>query len=926
MSQFDFNTGLLTVSTDQNGNQTIFSYDFQQRPSHTTFPDNGQTTYFYPSATKSEVRSKIDDTSLSDFITYVDSFGRKSRTARVNGEALQYDIQDFCYDKNGRLSFQSYAYQSNDDTVASVCSGAGDSISYDALDRPMTLTHSDLSVSSISYTGRAMEVTDEGNGSQRVSRILQSDALGRLSKVCEVSSNTLLGNGGTPGSCGLDIPATGFLTSYSYNLLDNLTTVTQGTLVARSFAYDSLSRLMSEAHPETGGAQTTYGYDNDGLLITRTRPAPNQALATVTITTNYQHDPLHRLLSINYANDTTATPDAGFSYDLSTAWGVTLGNGNGRLSSTSTADGGSGQIMGYDPLGRLTTNEQCTFHACGSLNYLYDLVGDVTSASNGAGVTFSYAYNIAPRLTGMTSSFIDSQHPAALLSNVHYSQFGPVSDTLGNGLNESFGYSAYGKQQSYSSALYSYSLGFAPNWNVTSAIDSVNGSWTYTYDQFNRLVTSNKNSGAQTFNYVYDRYGNRMQQNAPQGGPAPQYLFDNSNHISTTGVVYDAAGNVTNDGFHTYAYDAENRLAKVDANPSLTYGYDAFSRRVQTPTYDVLYDQNGKAVALYTLTGIWAYGEIYAGGRHLATYSNGTTTFIHSDWLGSKRLVTNLTGASAQTCLALPFGDGLNCTGTESQFNHFTDDIHDSETNLENTWFRQLSVTQGRWLTSDPYVGSIDLSDPQSLNRYSYVKNDPENLLDELGLADNGAGQQTCFFGDKLFLGDAFCQLLRGLNGSSGSDSGGPSHPVQNRRAPSHVNCSTVLPNGKTVGNYVQQFRADLDSVIHASNSTEGDNSGLAATATFVAIVKGGGPIDFKNIFKGQGDPTVLGEAGNFAYYAIGSGLLPDIELNAGATIYGIYAVATGQKPLSELTGRGYSDSSADAVRNTALAANGCKQ
>jgi RHS repeat-associated protein len=68
--------------------------------------------------------------------------------------------------------------------------------------------------------------------------------------------------------------------------------------------------------------------------------------------------------------------------------------------------------------------------------------------------------------------------------------------------------------------------------------------------------------------------------------------------------------------------------------------------------------------------------------------------------------------------------------------NHFkfTDLEHDSESNLEHTWFRQLSSTHGRWLTPDPYMGSMDLTNPQSLNRYAYVQNNPLNMVDPLGL------------------------------------------------------------------------------------------------------------------------------------------------------------------------------------------------
>ena len=141
------------------------------------------------------------------------------------------------------------------------------------------------------------------------------------------------------------------------------------------------------------------------------------------------------------------------------------------------------------------------------------------------------------------------------------------------------------------------------------------------------------------------------------------------------------------------------------------------------------------------------------------------------------------------------------------------------------------------------------------------------------------------------------------------------------------VSCSTVLPNGKTVGDYVRQFRQDLqNSANNATSDTQGDSSNAAATGSFFAIVKPNGPIDFKNTFKGQAPGNILGQAGNFAYYAIGSGLLPNIELDLGAGAYAVLAALKGHKQFSELTGRFFSDSSAALVRAPALAANGCKQ
>jgi RHS repeat-associated protein len=120
--------------------------------------------------------------------------------------------------------------------------------------------------------------------------------------------------------------------------------------------------------------------------------------------------------------------------------------------------------------------------------------------------------------------------------------------------------------------------------------------------------------------------------------------------------------------------------------------------------------------------------------RHLATYSGGTTNFLHTDWLGTKRAMSSVAGAQSTTCTGLPFGESSGCA-TSWNFNSFTDDYHDSETNTEHTLFRQLSTTEGRWLSPDPAgMAAVDLTNPQSLNMYAYVDNNPINSFDPLGL------------------------------------------------------------------------------------------------------------------------------------------------------------------------------------------------
>jgi RHS repeat-associated protein len=63
----------------------------------------------------------------------------------------------------------------------------------------------------------------------------------------------------------------------------------------------------------------------------------------------------------------------------------------------------------------------------------------------------------------------------------------------------------------------------------------------------------------------------------------------------------------------------------------------------------------------------------------------------------------------------------------------FTGDESDSESSTYHTTFRQLSPSLGRWLRPDPYDGSYNLNNPQSLNRYSYVMNNPLAMVDPSG-------------------------------------------------------------------------------------------------------------------------------------------------------------------------------------------------
>lgn len=183
-------------------------------------------------------------------------------------------------------------------------------------------------------------------------------------------------------------------------------------------------------------------------------------------------------------------------------------------------------------------------------------------------------------------------------------------------------------------------------------------------------------------------------------------------------------------------WDGANRLSTVNGTGA-SYTYDAIGWRVQktTGSGSVQYLFDGLGNVTEELNGFALNrAEIYLGNTHLGTYTGGNTYFSHTDLLGSERVRTLMTApnTAAQTCANLPFGDSQSCTGTETSPLHFTGLERDTESGLDQTWYRKYSSAQGRWLTPDPYAG--ESSDPQSLNRYPYVGGNPAVFVDPLGL------------------------------------------------------------------------------------------------------------------------------------------------------------------------------------------------
>src|SRR5690348_5459713 len=202
---------------------------------------------------------------------------------------------------------------------------------------------------------------------------------------------------------------------------------------------------------------------------------------------------------------------------------------------------------------------------------------------------------------------------------------------------------------------------------------------------------------------------------------------------------YDPAGNMTGDGTHTYQWDAEDRMVSVDGGSTATLKYNSLGQRVErflpngSWTFDYLFGLSDEELGLYSAgTTAWFDQNVPMGRRVLVMYGS-PSRFLHANKLGTTTVTTDQTGAELQDELFYPWGQDWTRAG-QPYVMHFA-----GMQGFENpglvypTDFRRYNPALGRWMTPDPMGG--DATNPQSLNRYAYVLNNPVSNIDPTGLS-----------------------------------------------------------------------------------------------------------------------------------------------------------------------------------------------
>jgi RHS repeat-associated protein len=223
--------------------------------------------------------------------------------------------------------------------------------------------------------------------------------------------------------------------------------------------------------------------------------------------------------------------------------------------------------------------------------------------------------------------------------------------------------------------------------------------------------------------------------NANTSGPCANWTFNAANN-RISGFGYDPAGDVTTDGGTgcTYTWDAERRLQSVSTCRTATFTTNALGQTVETLAsnyrQEFILDLSGLGLAsLNGSNGSWYDQDFFLGSQKIGNYIGTITQFDHFNQLTSTAMAFDGTGTWQQDQTFYPWGQQWKNVGTYDDL-HFGTMTTDGE--LWYTNARRYSSNQGRWLSPDPLGG--DVTNPQSLNRYPYVLNNPTTLTDPSGL------------------------------------------------------------------------------------------------------------------------------------------------------------------------------------------------
>ncbi len=722
---YDPKFGVVKSVTDANDATSTTTYDSLARPLQVKNAYNQIVTVYSYS---DDFRTKTTTNAADLFKTeYIDGLGRKYKTVS-NGEdgTSQKNIStEVFYNARGLVDRESLPHYENE---------GGNNISYvryryDLRGRiretisdfvtPMTSTgeigdYSQIinkdAVSKISYINPLYTETTDPLGHRKG---ILKDVFGNIVEVTEFTSNGV------------------FKTKYEYDIKNNLTKTTDNQGNVTQVFYDTLGRKTKMIDPDMG--EWSYEYDLIGNLI-RQADAKGQVL-------EFKYDALNRLeKKFTQGQDLTIYHyDETAYYDAVTKQEKRKPNCIGRLSRA--VDRSDSTEFFYDKQGREVMSVKTIDGVSYAVSRAYDILDRLTKLKYPDGETVSYSYD-------ENSGLLEKVEGTRLyVKDIAYNAQGQIKAIqYGNKANTIY---AYGQDLRLSriytqrdAPLQDLNYAFDKNGNLTTLTDKIrNNTRTYAYDDLGRLTEAHNLPGEHTeFHYRYDSIGNMIDKSdighMAYGQNAGPHALTSAGGYS---YQYDANGNmIVGKNNKTFGYDVENRLLEVNESGIITaFAYDGDGGLVKVTSLRGA--AGSEAISTFYVGSLYEKESdssfkkhIYAGSNKVATVeSTGSINYFHSDHLGSSSVITDASGKQVSHYEYTPYGTLAQTEGADTTRYKFTGKQLFDSIGLYHYGARFYDPEIGRFITADTIVQAP--YDPQSLNRYSYCRNNPINYVDPTG-------------------------------------------------------------------------------------------------------------------------------------------------------------------------------------------------
>jgi RHS repeat-associated protein len=560
---------------------------------------------------------------------------------------------DLLSEKDGRGNTTAYAYATSSDATADYQVGQLKTVT----DRENGVSTFKYWTSTSSPTPSATVVGQLKSSTDQRSKTtgFEYDSAGNLSKITSPlglkttmgydSSGRLTSRRDPRGN--VPVPASGYLTEWTYDAVDHVATTTDARGNVSSFDYYDNELLWKTTVTDRGSVPrvTTLEYDSDNRLWKTTDPRggietrlywPDGLLKSVETgagrKTSYEYDAAGQLWKLVEPNGNASGATAS---DFTWTYGY---DSAGNRTTESHPDGGERETF-YDVLNRPYQWDDALEHRTSAS---YDNNGNITSRTNALSKTSSFSYDKLDRLLTETDErsktttreyFASGQLKSVTTPLGHKTSYALDDDGRVSSMVEARGnaagatpadytwayqYDEAGNQTRVTDPLGNYTQSaYDAVDNLTQVTDQRGNATAYSYDVLNRLwkVTppAAGASGTLDTEYAYDANGNLNGRVDPNGHTTSwTHDLDGLMTLRTTGV-----------GTWNYSHDKNGNLTTIETpagsstgtagDATITHGYDRMSRQTTTDysdaTADVArtYDLAGRPATMLDGSGTVTY-------------------------------------------------------------------------------------------------------------------------------------------------------------------------------------------------------------------------------------------------------------------------------------------------------------------------------